>query len=832
MNKKLIFILLATLQSFCISAATIDILGVRKQIDTLEYRMIGPGVSYTRFNLPDYPLSAYMLTIDMTNPYNFVETFQAADQLGKTEAMTSAYNRLNADSHTTLAGVNGNFWIVSGQGQPTELLGVPHSGSARNGEILTDPNNWNRGHGSIGFAMIDSDKKVWIDDISFAGKVKLSGGEEYPVSQINRIRGENELVVFNNYLGAGKTTRTDNNGTEVFVRPVEGYQWGTNEDVKCVVTRVIANQGANLPETGEYVLSGNGTAQTFLSGLSPEDIVTVNLSVQTLTDNLYPKVKQMITGNALVMKDGVLTNRNYNEAYNSQLYPRTGIGSSPDGKTLFLIVIDKKGTSVGANTETMCGILKAVGADKVTTMDGGGSAQMMIGGNIVNNPADGKERAVANGWFLYHNAPADNQVTQIAFNDLRNQLPSLALYKPVVLGYNQYGVLIDQDVKGYTLSCSDGLGEITAEGDFIANGNSTNGTLTVTYNGVSVSKKMNIVSADISFKLDSVLIDNNDYSVKVQSISDNEVLNVPSTLLTWTVKDNTICTIENGVINGLKNGRTMVYGSVGAAKDSLIVQVEIPDYPDITHDDFTQENNTWSLSASSQLSASLSATNLPAAWTSGLAVNFTYKAGRAPFIKLSNQKPLYSLPDSIKIVLNTGGVLIDRALISLRPNNNKQTVPQEYSAFPTEKSDLAITYALSDFFDTTDRAIFPVWFDNMNFYLHAQTENQSYTIALKEIRLIYNNSPVSGIKSPTGNTDFQVYPNPVQGSEIMVRFNKPADKVDFELFNLSGQKIMSRQSVIVNANTISIPAGDLAPGYYLLTITQDQQKRTLKIIKK
>ena len=449
--------------------AAISIAGIEKKIDTLEYRMIGPGVRYTRFILPDYPLSAYLLTIDLTDPHNFVETFQAANQVGKTEAMTAAYTRLDTELHTPLAGVNGNFWIVSVQGYPNEILGVPHSGSMLNGEMVSDPNSWNQWvDGSVGFAMIDSNKKVWIDDIEFVGKVKISNSGEYPISQINRMRDNNELVLFNSYLGTSKTTRTDNNGIEVFIKPVDNRKWDANEDVKCVVTRIISNHGGNLLETGESVLSGSGTAQTFLSVLSQGDTLSVNMTIKTLTDNQFPKVEQMITGNALVMKDGILTNRNYNEAYNSQLYPRTGIGSSKDGKTLFLIVIDKRGNSVGASTETMCVILKAFGADNAASMDGGGSAQMMIEGVIASSPADGNERPVANGWFLYHNAPEDKNVTKIEFDDLRRELPALALYKPTVLGYNQYGVLINKNIEGYTLSCSEDLGEISENGAFIA----------------------------------------------------------------------------------------------------------------------------------------------------------------------------------------------------------------------------------------------------------------------------------------------------------------------------------------------------------------------------
>ena len=147
--------------------------------------------------------------------------------------------------------------------------------------------------------------------------------------------------------------------------------------------------------------------------------LSVNMGVFTTLTNERLKVSEMLTGNALVMKNGQLTIRNTNEAYNSTLYPRTGIGMSQDGKIAYLIVIDKMGSSIGANTATMCGILKAAGAWNATSMDGGGSAQMMLDGSIVNKPADGKERAVANGWMLFQNAPADNVITRLEFADYK-----------------------------------------------------------------------------------------------------------------------------------------------------------------------------------------------------------------------------------------------------------------------------------------------------------------------------------------------------------------------------------------------------------------------------
>ena len=818
---------------FSFNIKGINISGIEKKVDTLEYRMIGPGIRYIKFNLPEYPLSAYLLTVDLSNSYNFVETFQALNQTGKTEAMTAAFNRLNTQSHKTIAGVNGNFWIVAGQGQPDELLGVPHSGSAINGEMVTDPNTWNRGHGSIGFALIDKNKKVWIDDIEFMGKVKIPNKGEYPISQINRVRAENELVLYNKYLGVDKVTRTDDNGIEVFIKQVDSSQWTTNEDVKCIVTRIITNKGANLLEDGESVLSGNGTALTYLSNLSLGDTLFVNMSIQTLTDNQFPNVEQMLTGNALVMKNGVLTDRNYNEAYNSQLYPRTGIGSSQDGKTLYLMVIDKKGSSVGASTATMCEILKNFGASDITSMDGGGSAQMMIDGLIESNPSDGKERAVANGFFVYHSAPDDDIVTNIAFDDIRMQFPSLAIYKPKILAYNQYGVLINKDIEGYTLTCSDGLGEITENGELITSANGSTGTLTATYKDATVSKTIKIVAGDMSFRLDSVLLnDKVDYPIEVQSISNNETFDVPPRLLNWTVTDNTVCTIENGVLRGIKNGNTKIIGTIGDSKDSLVVRVEIPESDNFIYDDFVESFNVWKLTASTQLAASKSNNNYPTWWTSGMSVNFTYKSGRAPYIKISNSKPLYSLPDSLSITINSGDISIDRALISVRTNNNKETVSKEFKNFVTDGSDTRITFALNSFFDTSNFAVYPIWFDNIIFYLNAMTENQSYVLAFKDIRLIYNNNSPNKVHLSSESNDYIVYPNPVTETDIQIFFNKPTDKINYKLFNLSGQKMMSQESVIVYANKLTIPSKNLSAGSYFLTITQNQQSKTFKIIKK
>ena len=838
-RKLLAFILL--MNAGVLYAEDINIWGVTKTIDTLEYKSVGPGITYARLSLPQYPISVYMMTIDLNNKYNSVETFQAYNHLTKTEAMTNAYTRLNSTGHQTIGSINGNFWIVSGQGQPAELLGVPHSGSAINGEMLTDPNTWNRGRSAtvegllqeIGFAVIDSAKKVWIDDMGFDGKATIDGIGNYAISEINRIRKTDELVFFNNYLG--QATRSDDTGIEVFIKPLNNQKWTVNGDISCIVTRIIKDKGDNLLESGESVLSGTGKSRVFLENLLPGQTVKVNMGVYTLLTHERPKVMEMVTGNALVMKNGELTIRNTNEDYNSTLYPRTGIGMSKDGMKLFLIVIDKMSPSIGANTATMCGILKSCGAYNATSLDGGGSAQMMLKGSIVNNPADGKERAVANGWMVYQTAPLDNVISKIEFANYKLEVPIFASLKPVVLGYNQYGVLINGNLTGYTLSCNSNLGRIDADSIFVAGSTNQSGALIATYNGITVTKPITIVNASISFRLDSILIDDRrEYPIEVLSTIKENVMKISPNFLKWTVLDSTICSVDNGVVKSLKNGQTMVIGVLNGFIDTLKVTVQIPQTQRIIQDDFT-DSNSWTLTSPlSTWNAAMVTAGLPVGWTHGVSLRYTYKSARAPSFKMVKPMKLYSLPDTIKLVLNPGDVEISKVFIGLRANNQTSDIASTFATIP-KNTDTELAIPVSTIAENVQDIItYPIWFDYFTIYI--VTTNQildaTYNIYLKELTLCYKNI-VLEVNNPKIYSDISVYPNPAVGDEIRIGLKSPSSEViQTEIFNVSGQLITTNSFGNESIGELKVPLKGLKPGTYLLKIYQGNKVDTVKIIKR
>ena len=88
--------------------------------------------------------------------------------------------------------------------------------------------------------------------------------------------------------------------------------------------------------------------------------------------------------------------------------PRTVVGLSPDGRFLYLVVIDGRvtGYSLGTTNAQSAALMLALGCASALNLDGGGSTEMVradvIGQPyIVNNPSGGAERFDAAALGLY-----------------------------------------------------------------------------------------------------------------------------------------------------------------------------------------------------------------------------------------------------------------------------------------------------------------------------------------------------------------------------------------------------------------------------------------------
>jgi exopolysaccharide biosynthesis protein len=115
--------------------------------------------------------------------------------------------------------------------------------------------------------------------------------------------------------------------------------------------------------------------------------------------------RQVIAGSDVIVKDGKnVAPEPSAGSFAKGPHPRTAVGIADDGKTLVLVVIDgrKPGQAVGMSLKETAEVMLKYGCTDAVNLDGGGSSMMGIRDprtgqmKIVNQPSDGRERAVGN----------------------------------------------------------------------------------------------------------------------------------------------------------------------------------------------------------------------------------------------------------------------------------------------------------------------------------------------------------------------------------------------------------------------------------------------------
>jgi len=765
-------------------------------IDTLESYQVGPGIIYTRFDITNSTSTrhCYIYEVDLTNPYNTVEESHHTT-MGYTERMSDAHVRLDAPGHRSIGSVNCNFWIVSSQteGKYNNLTGVPCTGQVRNGKVGTNITWWNIGHGDpdpiferkqdIGYLMIDDQKRAHIDQYYWDAHIAI-GDKQAPFHEANRNRNnpqDNEIVMFNSDLGTKPTLTkaeidaylgTDLPMIEVLVKLEE--DWAIN---KILTAEVIStnNVGGTKIEDGYAVFRGRGTGKTFLENAKIGEKIQFIVGMYESYTGERPNIKHLSAGNCYVMREGKLTNRNWNEDYNNKNYPRTGFGVSKDHNTLWMMVMEKP----GMYTHEMASILRHFGAWEAAGADGGGSAQFNLEGKIINPTTEGVPRAVGNSIFLFSTAPDDSNVTEMRTTATFLRLPKYAAIKPDFLGYNQYGMLVDKKLPGVKLSCEPSTGYITEDGYFVCLGS---GILTASFGDASLPIEIVLVDeGSPKLRLDSVVVSTGwDYPIEINGEVDNKQFDMLPSAFSWTVDDASICQVENGVLKGLTNGRTMVHGTIGDVTLHLVVKVETPEHSPYLWENMISVEDRWTMKTASSAWKTTFAAN-----DEGLAELYVnYTGGRAPHVTLEADTLLYSTPYAMELRLTPQGELIEKVILSLLRADAKETYA--YTAQNLTPDELTSIYVdFNELFGVEDdHAIYPITLKSIKFTIKTSATKQEYHIPIEGIYLHYK-----GIASQPTDIENILQPSSIQkvlynGQLIIIKNNK--------FYNILGHEITEK----------------------------------------
>ena len=828
--KKISTLVLFALISVLSLSAQITLNGKSCSVDTIMRRQIGPGIVQTIVRVPEYPLNAYVLEMDMKNEYNRVETTQANNTLGKQEYLTKAYTRHQAMGKKPLAACNASFWVVSGTGKPYTdfMMGVPFGGVVVNDTLYTNTNDasidgWNGGGGWTGSAIVDTNGNVHVGRHMWNGVVKSAKfSANQSLVQVNKRCDTGQLTLFNHAVGRNHTFYAVDNCHYIYLNLKAGEKWVIAKDVKFEVAAITLNGNSKTLGNYDACLVADGAYKAEMEKLAVGDEVAINNYWYTADGDGTPiAVENMVEGNAYVMLNGELTDRNTNETYNSQVYSRTAYGCNADGTKLYMIVIDKAvhpeyGNSAGCSTTVMCTLWKYLIPElwNAANFDAGGSAQMMVGGEIINKTTEASARAVANGWMMFSTAPAEDADVIAALQFEQPNLKSPIYYNvaPNVLGYNKYGELISENVD-VTFTCSEAVGAPSADGKAIEVGGTAGyGTITAHYNGVQVTAPIQVLGTEFAIRLKPmILIDaKREYPIEITTEVNGETLTYDPSRFTWEIEDESVVSIENGVLKGLKEGTTKIKATLGTFADETTVKVEIA-----TAAIMSQEWNDWTVTSTNLSSNAVLAADGTLA--------FGYSGSRKATIKVEKDAMMYSLPDSVILEVTTTTPLNDLT-VDVRSGAitgaNEIVLGKDGLAVGTHKWDL-----LDCVGGMNDMGSYPL---NVKSILYNISSKKSeYVLGDNTIKTklygVYSNFS-SGVESVGANKSVTVIP---AGKSILVSASC-VDVVTVEIYDLAGAVQYSKVVEVNGGRAVLTPA--LGNGLYIVKVTGAGESAVCKIV--
>lgn len=735
MKKILTSIALAFAALTASASATWDVLGVPYTVDTLFYNQVGPGTMQASlwFHNDNNKLRVFYTVMDMTNPYLSLKGVCATDKLAGNERISAMAQRKSQPGKRYFIGVNADFFATSGTTvRGVSQIGSPVGSTVVDGQIFRARTNVTNYKNFI----VDYDGNFYINPFTFAGTVKDASGNSAKISVLNAGYSSNKVTIYNDrYYGSTSQSAV---GTCVTAKVADGYQFTTTGDVKLVVTgEPEETADATIPD-GELVLFGHGTAAAFTKALKPGDEVTVNL---TWTYNgVSVKPETIISGNPKILENGVVLDSEADRGDANTQQPRAAVGYSHNGDKAYFFVVDGRSTlSSGVRTKALADIMRYAGVTDAMNVDGGGSAVLYTSTlGIRNKPSDGSERADGNGFYCVSSAPDDSIIAEIRFVDYKLNTPKYGLYTPKFYGYNQYGMLINDDVKGVTLSCPENIGHIKNDTTFYGDGEGID-LLTATYGNITVSKEMFVGAGVDAVKItfDSIINDGyREYPVDVESMVMETVMPIDPAALQWETTDASVVEIgaNTGVLKGVNDGWAYVIGTLNGVNDTLKVVVEKPT-AHVMPIDPNIDVSTWKFTQAGGKDAVITAVG------DGFNYEYTGSSSRAPKLSFSKDITLWSLPDTLRIRLNPGEAPVKSITFGLRTNGgniNYQIITPDVIE-PNKVTVFDVPTA--SWMDTNVMGNYPIKLSSVQVGMGSSNTGQKYLMQFLGLETVYNCIP-------------------------------------------------------------------------------------------
>lgn len=356
---------------------------------------VAPGVSQGDYELltADGPIAIHVIAIAPHRTDLHLGAVLATDRLTSSgETVASMARRTGA-----VAGINGDYFDIDNTNQPTNVL-------VRNGRMLRSPRQR--------YALaIGSDGTPRFAEFAFTGSlrigtttVSLDAVNEYPPP------GGGTAILTPEFGDVAPQA----NLTLVSLTPLDGAPPFSRYRVAS-----IADNGTAQPP-GYYLAIG---LNAYGSAGVPNVGDVVSATGDFTTGDLA-HVATAVGGGPLILHAGAWYDDPDGPGHGQYLtsrIPASGAAIEPDG-TLLLIEVDGRqpAISIGVTRPQFAALMRGFGATEGMSFDGGGSSTLVArdlgdaSASLQNVPSDGHERPVADGVFVYSDAPVGPPALLIA----------------------------------------------------------------------------------------------------------------------------------------------------------------------------------------------------------------------------------------------------------------------------------------------------------------------------------------------------------------------------------------------------------------------------------
>jgi exopolysaccharide biosynthesis protein len=362
-------------------------------------QLVRPGVVHRLIVRRAGPWRIHVLEIDLRRQELEIGTARALDRYYGREPVSSIAARKSDEARVVVAGLNGDYFIpATGEVQNNQIAdGVYVKAFASPGlrpEYVDIPNSQ--------FALT-ADGRPSIDQYIFDGSVSNRDGSRAPLAGVNIIPRRGGLTIFNGYFGESSPVAGEADSALHLPLILIAQQGDTL--VTLSAGPALSSGGIPLSKNRFALAAYRLPALRVLRGRERGDTILVVLSLRPHRG----QITQLIGGWPRLVRDGksVFATAGFPENPGAPLFakrhPRTGIGFSRDGKTLYFVTVDgRQETSAGMSLPEFANLMVSLGIAQGLNLDGGGSTTMLINDGVVNSPSDPTgERPVGNCLLLY-----------------------------------------------------------------------------------------------------------------------------------------------------------------------------------------------------------------------------------------------------------------------------------------------------------------------------------------------------------------------------------------------------------------------------------------------